>query len=93
MVDIVLKLVNLVWDLTYAKLTIVTMRTAYHARACQVCKCDTTKWYVGEKLLELLGPLKDDYNLASNDWVCEKCYRDIGSSKCTGNHRSRFSQV
>ena len=71
----------------------VTMRTAYRARACQVCKDDTTKWFVAEKLLKLLGPLKDDYNLVPNDWVCEKCYRNIGSSKCTGNHRSRFSQV
>ena len=64
----------------------VTMRTAYRARVCQICKNDTTKWYIGENFLELLGPLKDDYNVASNDWVCE----DIGSPKCTGNHKSRF---
>ena len=68
------------------------MRTAYRARVCQICKNDTTKWYIGEKFLELLGPLKDDY-VAANDWVCEKCYKDIGSPKCTGNHRSRFFQV
>ena len=52
----------------------VTMRTAYRARVCQICKNDTTtKWYIGEKFLELLGPLKDDY-VAANDWVCKKGY-------------------
>ena len=40
----------------------VTMCTTYRTRVCQICKNDTSEWYIGEKFLELLGPLKDDYN-------------------------------
>ena len=40
----------------------VIMRTAYRNRVCKLCKNDSiTRWTVGQKLLELLGPLKDDY--------------------------------
>ena len=35
-----------------------------------------------------------DYDLAPNDCVCEKCFKDVGFSKsAAGNKRSRFSQV
>lgn len=74
----------------------VNMRTACRNRACKVCGEDSsvTKWMIGQKLLELLGPLRSDYDLAPNDWVCGKCYNDIGYSRCsTGNRKSRFCQV
>ena len=74
----------------------MNMRAVYRNRACVLCKEDsiTTKWTLGQKLLELLGPLKDDYDLAPNDWVCIKCYKDVGFPKSnTGNNRSRFSQI
>ena len=42
--------------------------------------------------MELLGPVEDDYDLARNDWVCNKCYKEIGFPK-SGNNKSRFSQI
>ena len=42
--------------------------------------------------MELLGPLKDDYDLAPNDWVYNKCYKEVGFPK-SGNNKSRFSQI
>ena len=42
--------------------------------------------------LELLGPLKEDYYLALNDWVCNKCYKEVGFPK-SGNSKSRFLQT
>ena len=52
----------------------------------------TTNRIIGQKLLELLGPLKDDYDLAPNDWVYNKCYKEVGFPK-SGNNKSRFSQI
>ena len=74
----------------------VTMRTAYRTRACKLCKNDSsvTKWTIGQTFLDMLGPLKEDYDVAPNDWVCDKCHKDIVFSKASvGNKKSRFSHV
>ena len=77
------------------KLHNVTMRTGYRTRACKLCKEDSsiTKWTIGQKFLDMLEPLKDDYDVAPNDWVCDKCYKDVFSKSSVENKRSRFSQV
>ena len=71
----------------------VNLRAAYHNRACVFFVEDstTTKWTIGQKLL---GPLKEDYDLAPSDWVCNKCYKDIGfsKSKSVNNSKGGFSK-
>ena len=72
----------------------VNMRAVHRNRVCVLCKegSTTTNWTIEQKLLELLGPLKDDYDLAPNDWVCNKCYKEVGFPK-SGNNKSHFSQI
>ena len=45
-------------------------------RVCKICENNASpEWVLGKSLLDALGPLKEDSEVAPSDWICEGCFK------------------
>ena len=55
------------------------------ARSCKLCETSTSsKWVLGNTLLDNIGSLKEGSEVLSDDWICEGCFNSAVYPKNTG---------
>ena len=68
------------------------MKKVISSRVCKICECDSNsecEWVLGKTLLDELGEAAVD--VASHDWVCDKCFNVVVYPKISRNTTHKFA--